>query len=65
MIREANSLVERGCKDIKIKIGIDPQSDLQRVQEIRQIIGPDPQIIVDGNQGCNFTEYLPVFQKMA
>jgi o-succinylbenzoate synthase len=64
MIREANSLVERGCKDIKIKIGIDPQSDLQRVQEIRQIIGPDPLIIVDGNQGCNFTEYLPVFQKM-
>jgi muconate cycloisomerase len=64
MIREAYDLIQRGCSSIKIKIGIDPRSDLERVQEIRQIIGPEPKIVVDGNQGCSFAEYLPVFQKM-
>ena len=64
MVSEAYGLVERGCKDIKIKIGIDPQADLQRVQEIRNIIGPEPRLFVDGNQGCSLNEYLPVFKKM-
>jgi len=64
MVREANDLVQQGCKDIKIKIGNEPRADLQRIKEIRHIIGPDPQLIIDGNQGCNLTEYLPFFKKM-
>ena len=64
MVSEAHDLAQRGCRDIKIKIGIDPQIDLLRVQEIRSAIGPDPQLFVDGNQGCNLSEYLPVFKKM-
>lgn len=64
MLREANALVQQGCKNIKIKIGIDPQADLQRVQEIRHIIGPETKLYIDGNQGCNLTEYLPIFKKM-
>ncbi len=64
MIREAHNLMQRGCKDIKMKIGINPQDDLHRVQEIRRAIGPEPRFYVDGNQGCNLTEYLPVFKKM-
>ena len=64
MVREAHDLEKRGCKDIKIKIGIDPRTDLQRVKEIRDTIGPEPRLFIDGNQGCNLIEYLPVFQKM-
>ncbi len=64
MVSEAHLLMQRGCKDIKIKIGENPQTDLQRVQEIRQVIGPEPRLFVDGNQGCNLVEYLPVFKKM-
>lgn len=64
MVREAHDLVQQGCKDLKMKIGIDPKADLERVQEIRRAIGPEPRFFVDGNQGCNLTEYLPVFRKM-
>ena len=64
MVSEVHDLVQKGCKDIKVKIGKDPQADLLRVQEIRQTIGSEPQLFVDGNQGCNLAEYLPVFKKM-
>jgi o-succinylbenzoate synthase len=64
MIREAHNLIQKGCKDIKIKIGRDPLLDLERVKEIRLTIGSEPHLFVDGNQGCNLSEYLPVFQKM-
>lgn len=64
MVSEANDLIKQGCKNIKIKIGIDPQADLQRVQEIRNAIGPEPKLYIDGNQGCSLPQYLPIFRKM-
>ena len=64
MVSEAYELAQQGCESIKIKIGTDPQTDLQRVKAIRNKIGSSPELFVDGNQGCNLTEYLPVFQQM-
>lgn len=64
MIREAHEFVQNGCKTIKMKIGTDPQTDLERVREVRNIIGKDVAFRVDANQGCNLSEYLPIFRKM-
>ena len=64
MVREAYELVQQGCQSIKVKIGTDPQIDLQRIKEIRQKIGSSPRLFVDGNQGCRLNDYLCVFQKM-
>ena len=64
MVQEVFDLVQQGCRDIKIKIGIDPKADLERIKEIRNAIGPEPRLYIDGNQGCLLTEYLPFFQKM-
>jgi len=64
MVREAHEFVEQGFKTIKMKIGIDPKADLERVIEIRRAIGPETCFRVDANQGCNLTEYLPIFRKM-
>ncbi|MBM4427039.1 MAG: hypothetical protein FJ031_07350, partial [Chloroflexi bacterium] len=64
MIREAHEFVERGFKTIKMKIGVDPKSDLERVKEVRNAIGAEICFRVDANQACNLTEYLPTFRKM-
>ncbi len=64
MVKEAHDFVENGCKTLKMKIGVDPKSDLERVREIRKVIGDEINFRVDANQGCNLTEYLPIFRKM-
>lgn len=64
MIQEAYDFVQNGCKTIKMKIGTDPQTDLDRVREVRNAIGADIAFRVDANQGCNLSEYMPVFRKM-
>ncbi len=64
MVKEAHDFVQSGCKTIKMKVGIDPQTDLERVREIRRVIGSEINFRIDANQGCNLTEYLPTFRKM-
>ncbi len=64
MVGEAYELIQQGCESIKIKIGTDPKTDLRRIKAIRNKIGSSPRLYVDGNQGCNLTEYLRVFQEM-
>ena len=48
----------------RVRVRLRHPKDLERVKEIRQTIGTEPHLFVDGNQGCNLSEYLPVFQKM-
>jgi muconate cycloisomerase len=64
MLAEAHDAVERGFRTVKLKIGTDPRTDLERVREIRRIIGDDTRFRVDANQGCNLTEYMQTFRKM-
>ena len=47
----ARQFLERGAKCLKIKVGIDPKQDLQRVRAIRELAGPDIPISVDANCG--------------
>jgi L-alanine-DL-glutamate epimerase-like enolase superfamily enzyme len=64
MVTEASAFVAAGCRTIKLKIGTDPATDLERVSAVRSAIGPGIRLRVDANQGCNLTEYLPAFRKM-
>lgn len=64
MVQEARDFVQSGCKTIKMKIGTDPQTDLERVKEIRRVIGSEINFRIDANQGCDLIEYLPAFRKM-
>jgi len=41
---------EEGYRGVKIKVGLpDPREDLRRVRAVRQAIGPDIKLAVDGN----------------
>jgi muconate cycloisomerase len=48
---EALAAVGEGIKTIKLKVGRDPDYDVKIVREIRGIVGPAVDIVVDANQG--------------
>src|SRR2546429_607373 len=46
----ARAGVEAGFSDFKLKVGADPQRDLQRALLVRKAIGPDRHLMLDANQ---------------
>lgn len=48
---ECGRVVEEGIRTIKIKIGVDPQRDVEIVRRVREAVGPDVALCVDANQG--------------
>src|SRR5215468_8679833 len=49
--REAAQVASEGIRTIKVKVGIDPDRDVEMVHRIRQTVGPDVALCVDANQG--------------
>jgi L-alanine-DL-glutamate epimerase-like enolase superfamily enzyme len=47
----ARFAVEQGFAKMKVKVGIDPESDLARVRAVRDAIGPHVKLGVDANGG--------------
>lgn len=50
MVARAQAAVEAGFTTLKLKVGIDHDQDLERVEAVRDAIGPDPAIRLDANQ---------------
>jgi len=60
--------VERGIIDIKVKIGLDHESDIAFIRKIRQHFGDDLNIKLDANRGYNLEQAIeigPRFEKLA
>ncbi len=51
MRSEAAKAVEEGTRTIKVKIGLDPERDVEVVREMRKVVGDDIELVVDANQG--------------
>lgn len=47
----AQQFLDWGAKCLKIKVGLDPDADVERVRAIRKLAGPDIPIGVDANCG--------------
>jgi L-alanine-DL-glutamate epimerase-like enolase superfamily enzyme len=43
--------VKEGFKYLKVKVGLDPRLDVERVREIRRAVGPEVGLTLDANQG--------------
>ncbi len=50
-VDEALAVVQEGMRTIKVKVGIDPERDVEVVRELRKALSPDIEITVDANQG--------------
>ena len=66
MAKQAVGYIERyGVDTIKMKIGsANYQKDLENVKAMREAVGPDIHLIVDGNQGYRRTTALKILRKM-
>ncbi|MCI0684832.1 MAG: mandelate racemase/muconate lactonizing protein [Gemmataceae bacterium] len=49
--QRAKRMVDLGWKSIKVKVGRDPQADVERLKAVRDAIGPDTWLSVDANGG--------------
>ncbi|MCA0939389.1 mandelate racemase/muconate lactonizing enzyme family protein [Yangia mangrovi] len=49
-----------GFHAVKIKIGFDPAEDLQVIKAVREAIGPDTRLMIDGNHGYDVIEAVRV-----
>lgn len=64
MARDAVRAVKRGFKALKVKVGVSPQQDVQRVKRIREAIGSKIAIRIDANQGWNVRQAINVLGKL-
>ena len=46
---QARGWVRAGMRSVKIKVGRDPDADPERVKVVRDVIGPDVELMVDAN----------------
>ncbi|MGZ3750649.1 MAG: mandelate racemase/muconate lactonizing enzyme family protein, partial [Mucilaginibacter sp.] len=56
MAQTAMELKQSGASVLKVKLGKDAVSDVERIKQIRKAIGEELKIRVDANQGWNFDE---------
>jgi L-alanine-DL-glutamate epimerase-like enolase superfamily enzyme len=50
-VKLAEKFLTSGVKFLKVKVGLDPTTDLERVRAIRAAAGPDVRIGIDANGG--------------
>jgi muconate cycloisomerase len=56
----AQRFLDQGVRHLKVKVGLDPQADIERVHAVRECAGPDVSLGIDANQGWT----LPVAKRM-
>ena len=49
LVEEARGYVAEGFRAIKLKVGLDPDTDLRHARAVRAAIGPDIALMVDAN----------------
>ena len=64
MAKDASAAVERGFKAIKVKVGMDPDEDIERIKLIREAVGCGVQIRIDANQGWTTERAIYVLNKI-
>jgi muconate cycloisomerase len=50
-VAEAEQAIAEGARTIKCKTGLDPERDVELVRRLRETVGDDVRIRVDGNEG--------------
>ena len=50
-LKEAREYLERGFRVLKVKVGLSPEEDIERVRKLRELVGPGVTLRVDPNQG--------------
>jgi L-alanine-DL-glutamate epimerase-like enolase superfamily enzyme len=64
MAEDAVKAVKKGFKALKVKVGVDPIEDVERIKMIRDAVGSKIQLRIDANQGWTPRQALEALNKM-
>ncbi len=64
-VTKARRWVGRGFRALKLKVGIEPAMDVRRVRAVREAVGPEIELRVDGNQGYSIQSAFAVARELA
>ncbi|MGB0605796.1 MAG: mandelate racemase/muconate lactonizing enzyme family protein [Candidatus Latescibacterota bacterium] len=60
----AEQFLDWGVRHLKVKVGLDPGQDRERVQAVRALAGPEVSIGIDANCGWNVTTARRMLREM-
>ena len=60
MVEKAKMFVSQGFTCLKVKVGMDPNQDIEAVQAIRDVVGKNIKIRLDANEGYTVEQALDV-----
>nr|AAZ32484.1 L-alanine-DL-glutamate epimerase-like [uncultured euryarchaeote Alv-FOS1] len=61
-VKSAEKLLDAGARVLKVKIGLDPQQDIERIKALRDLT--DVKIRVDANQGYSLKRAIKVLKAL-
>ncbi|MEM3459375.1 MAG: dipeptide epimerase [Candidatus Bathyarchaeia archaeon] len=64
MARDAVKAVRKGFKALKVKVGVNPNEDFERIKLIREAVGTEILLRIDANQGWTPKQAIEVLNKM-
>lgn len=64
MARDAITALKRGYDTLKVKVGVNPQLDVERLTAIRNAIGSRAKLRIDANQAWKPQEAVRILNKM-
>lgn len=64
MAEDAVEAVGKGFKALKVKVGVDPAEDVERIRLIREAVGDNVELRIDANQGWTPQQAIQVLDKM-
>lgn len=64
MAEDAIRAVKKGFRALKVKVGVDPKEDVERVKGIRKAVGSDIAIRIDANQGWTTDQAIEILKKL-
>lgn len=65
MAEKAIDFKNNGARIIKIKLGSDPSTDIERIRQIRSAVGADMVLRVDANQGWTYEDACTVLNAIS
>jgi L-alanine-DL-glutamate epimerase-like enolase superfamily enzyme len=65
MAEDAQKIQRNGFQILKVKLGNEGKKDVERIQKIREVIGPDMPIRIDANQGWTTEEAIHTLKALA
>lgn len=64
MAKDALKAVREGFTALKIKVGVSPLEDFERINSIRNAVGPDIALGIDVNQGWTVSQAIDMLKKL-